>query len=70
MAVEITQLLRQKLELLTRNPNLKSEAEKSRKELKELKKSLKGAVSVQVSDQKKLSMTGRSLSRISILWRT
>ncbi|TYH21407.1 hypothetical protein ES288_A04G041700v1 [Gossypium darwinii] len=52
MAVEITQLLRQKLELLTRNPNLKSEAEKSRKELKELKKSLKGAVSVQVSDQK------------------
>ncbi|MBA0670666.1 hypothetical protein Goklo_024797, partial [Gossypium klotzschianum] len=50
MAVEITQFLRKKLDLLS-NPNLRSETERSKKELDELQKSLESAVRVQGSDE-------------------
>ncbi|KAG8492393.1 hypothetical protein CXB51_009716 [Gossypium anomalum] len=52
MAAEITELLSQKLRLLSSNPNLKSEAGKSINALQEWKKSLGSAVSGQESDQK------------------
>ncbi|KAA3453045.1 putative disease resistance RPP8-like protein 2 [Gossypium australe] len=52
MAVEITQHLREKLRLLSSNPNLESEVKKSINELQELQKSLASAVSVQVIDKK------------------
>ncbi|KAH1063475.1 hypothetical protein J1N35_028462 [Gossypium stocksii] len=52
MAVEITEHLSRKLRVLSSNPNLKSEVEKSINELQELQKSLESAVSVQVIDKK------------------
>ncbi|KAG8492402.1 hypothetical protein CXB51_009710 [Gossypium anomalum] len=51
MAIEITQLLSHKLCLLSSNPNLKSEADKSIEELKKLQESLESAVRVQGSDK-------------------
>ncbi|MBA0701634.1 hypothetical protein Goari_022649, partial [Gossypium aridum] len=50
MAVEITQFLRKKLDLLS-NPNLRSETERSKKELDGLQKSLESAVRVRGSDE-------------------